>query len=276
MSNAKIGRTAIGANLRGGHLVVTVGEAQAYGGVIKGSLTLANFDAGVDVKSQLQFTDVDLESCLGQLFGLHRLEGKGNISFAVEGSGDSVLAVTRTLNGTASLVGEKGALAGLNVEQLLRRLERRPLSGGGEFRTGRTPFDKIAVALKISQGTVTVEDVKIDGSAVRLALAGSASIPTRELDLKGTAALVSADKPEAPAFELPFIVQGSWDDPIMLPDPEALIRRSGAAAPLLNAVRDQRARDAARSVIERFTGVPAPAIPAAEQSAAPAGAQKPE
>jgi AsmA protein len=276
MSNAKLGRTAIGANLRGGHLVVTVGEAQAYGGVIKGSLTLANFDAGVDVKSQLQFTDVDLENCLSQLFGLHRLEGKGNIAFSVEGSGDSVLAVTRTLSGTASLTGSDGALAGLNVEQLLRRLERRPLSGGGEFRSGRTPFEKIAVTLKIRHGMVTVEDVKIEGSAVRLALAGSASIPTRELDLKGTAALVAAGKPEAAAFELPFIVQGSWDDPIMLPDPEALIRRSGAAAPLLNAVRDQRARDAARSVIERLTGAPAPALPAAEQSAAPAGAQKPE
>jgi AsmA protein len=261
--------------LRGGHLVVTIGEAQAYGGVIKGSLSLANFNAGVDVKSQLQFTDVDLESCLGQLFGLHRLEGKGNIAFAVEGSGDSVLGVTRSLNGTASLIGEKGAIAGLNVEQLLRRLERRPLSGGGEFRTGSTPFDKIAMTLKITQGMVTVEDVKIDGSAVRLALAGSASIPERELDLKGTASLVAADRPETAAFELPFIVQGSWDDPIMLPDPEALIRRSGAAAPLLNAVRDQRARDAARSVIERLTGVPVPALPAAEQSTAPAGAQKP-
>ena len=276
MANAKLGRTAIGANLRGGHLVVTVGEAQAYGGVIKGSLTLANFDGGVDVKSQLQFTDVDLESCLGQLFGLHRLEGSGNLAFAVEGSGDSVLAVTHTLSGTASLNGQNGALAGLNVEQLLRRLERRPLSGGGEFRSGRTPFEKIAMALKISRGTVTVEDVKIEGSAVRLALAGSASIPARELDLKGTAALVAASKPEAAAFELPFIVQGSWDDPIMLPDPEALIRRSGAAAPLLNAVRDRRARDAARSVIERLTGAPSGAIPAAEQSTAPAGAQRAE
>jgi len=275
MSNAKIGRTAVAANLHGGHLVVTVGEAQAYGGVIRGSLTLANSNAGVNVKSQLQFNDVDLESCLGQLFGLHRLEGKGNLSFAVEGSGDSVLGITRTLNGTASLIGEKGALAGLNVEQLLRRLERRPLSGGGEFRTGRTPFDKITVALKIAQGMVTVEDVKIDGSAVRLALAGSASIPERELDLKGTAVLVSTERVDAAAFELPFIVQGSWDDPIMLPDPEALIRRSGAAAPLLNAVRDQRARDAARSVIERFMGGQAPAIPAAEQSATPAAAPKP-
>ena len=275
MSNAKIGRTAIAANLHGGHLVVTVGEAQAYGGVIRGSLTLANFTSGVDVKSQLQFNGVDLESCLGQLFGLHRLEGKGNLSFAVEGEGNSVLGITRTLNGTANLVGEKGALAGLNVEQLLRRLERRPLSGGGEFRTGRTPFDKITMALKIDKGMATVEDVKIEGSAVRLALAGTASIPEREVDLKGTATLVSTERPNATAFELPFIVQGSWDDPIMLPDPEALIRRSGAAAPLLNAVRDQRARDAARSVIERFMGAQSPAIPAAEQSTVPAGAAKP-
>lgn len=271
MSSAKIGRTAIGANLRAGNLVVTVGEAQAYGGVIQGSLALAIYEAGVDVKSQLQFTDVDLESCLGQLFGLRRLEGKGNMSLAVEGTGESVLAVTRTLNGTAGLVGADGAVAGLNVEQLLRRLERRPLSGGGEFRSGRTPYDKITVGLKIDQGTVTVEDMKIEGAAVRLALAGSASIPERELDLKGTAVLVSTAKPGAAAFELPFIVQGSWDDPIMLPDPEALIRRSGAAAPLLDAVRDRRARDAVRSAIERMTGG---AIPAAEQSSAPA--QKPQ
>ncbi|OZA85816.1 MAG: hypothetical protein B7X76_05450, partial [Azorhizobium sp. 39-67-5] len=33
MASATIGRTAIGANLRAGHLTVTVGEAQAYGGV---------------------------------------------------------------------------------------------------------------------------------------------------------------------------------------------------------------------------------------------------
>jgi AsmA protein len=271
MSNAKIGRTAIAANLRGGHLVVTVGEAQAYGGVIKGSLALANLEQSVDVKSQLQFTDVDLESCLGQLFGLHRLEGKGDIALAVEGAGDSVLAVAQTLNGTASLTGANGALAGLNVEQLLRRLERRPLSGGGEFRSGRTPYDKITVALKIAQGTVTVDNVKMEGSAVILALAGSASIPARELDLKGTAALVTPPKPDVAPFELPFIVQGSWDDPIMLPDPEALIRRSGAAAPLLNAVRERRARDSVRSAIERLTG----GTPAAGQSV-PAASEKAE
>jgi AsmA protein len=272
-STAKVGRTAIAANLRNGHLVVTVGEAQAYGGLIKGSLALANSEKGVDVKSQLQFSDVDLDSCLGQLFGLRRLEGKGNISLNAEGMGDSVLAVTRSLNGDATVTGTQGALVGINIEQLLRRLERRPLSGGGEFRSGRTPYDTLTVSLKITQGMVTVDDMKIEGDAVRLALAGSASIPERELDLKGTAALTTPARPDAAAFELPFVVQGSWDDPIMLPDPEALIRRSGAAAPLLNAVRERSARGAVRSVIDRLTGNPAAAgstIPAAEQPPAAA------
>jgi AsmA protein len=104
---------------------------------------------------------------------------------------------------------------------------------------------------------------------VNLALAGSASIPQRELDLKGTAALVAASPAGASPFSLPFIVQGSWDDPIMLPDPEALLRRSDAAAPLLDAIRDQRAREKIRSAIERLTGAPrADATPAADQPAA--------
>jgi AsmA protein len=274
ISTAKLGRTAIGANLRAGHLVVTVGEAQAYGGVIKGSVTMgatAKAEAGVDLRSQLQFTDVDLDSALGQLFGLHRLEGKGNMSLSVEGSGDSVMGVTRTLTGNATLTGQDGAVLGFDVEQLLRRLERRPLSGGGEFRSGTTPFDKMTVALKIVNGTANVEDMKIVGAAVTIGLTGSASIPKREFDLNGSAALVAAARPGVKPFDLPFVVQGSWDDPIILPDAEALIRRSGAAAPLLNAARErERGNSVVRSVIERLTGgsLPGASPPAQPQPAA--------
>jgi AsmA protein len=272
VADAKIGRTAIGANLRAGHLVVTIGEAQAYGGVIKGSVTLASIEAGVDVKCQIQLHEVDLESALGQLFGLHRIEGKGTISFTADGTGDSVLSITRTLTGTASLIGAHGALVGLNIEQLLRRLERRPLSGSGDFRNGRTPFDKLVVTAKIVQGNAKVEEMSIIGPTVKLNLTGSASIPARDLDLSGTAALVVASRAGAPPFERPFIVQGSWDDPIMLPDAEALIRRSGAAAPLFNA-RERSARDAVRSVLERLTGTAPPAAPPAAQPPLPASEQ---
>ena len=62
-------------------------------------------------------------------------------------------------------------------------------------------------------------------------------MPTREYDLKGVASLTSAAN-GAPGFELPFVVQGPWDDPLIFPDPESLIRRSPASAPLLDAVKD--------------------------------------
>ena len=268
VGSAKFGRTGVAANLRSGRLTVAIGEAQAFGGSLKGALVLAKDGEDANIKSQLQFTDVDLEACLGELFGLKRLEGKGNLTFSLEASGDSVLALTRTLSGAATLTAKQGAITGFNVEQLLKRLEQRPLSIAGDFRRGRTPFDRLDVALRIAGGTAQVEDVKLEGGAIRLTVSGSASIPMRDLDLKGTASLVSASAESAPSFELPFVVQGRWDDPIMLPDAQSLIRRSGAAAPLLDAVRDRKTRDTVRTMIEKLNRDEAPPAAAPAEPAA--------
>ena len=268
VGSARFGRTGVAANLRSGRLTVAIGEAQAFGGSLKGALVLAKDGEDANIKSQLQFTDVDLEACLGELFGLKRLEGKGNLTFSLEASGDSVLALTRTLSGAATLTAKQGAITGFNVEQLLKRLEQRPLSIAGDFRRGRTPFERLDVALRIAGGTAQVEDVKLEGGAIRLAVSGSASIPMRDLDLKGTASLVSASAESAPSFEQPFVVQGRWDDPIMLPDAQSLIRRSGAAAPLLDAVRDRKTRDTVRTMIEKLNRDEAPPAAAPAEPAA--------
>jgi AsmA protein len=274
--NARLGRTAVAAHLRGGNLTLAIGESQAFGGVVKGTFGLGRSHGGVDMRAQLQFTNIDFAQSLGEMFGIRKLEGKGNLSFAIESSGASVYHLTKALNGTATLSSRKGAIAGFDVEQLLRRIERRPLSGGGEFRTGRTPYETLTVNLKIVQGVASVDDVRMEGSTVGLALTGSASIPERELDLRGTASLWSngtaAANAAVPAFELPFMVQGPWDDPIMLPDPQSRMQRSGAAAPLLDAVRNLGPRDAVRSAIERLTGA-APAQPAPPTGSSPAPAE---
>jgi AsmA protein len=258
----KLGRTAFGANLRAGALALSIGEAQMYGGIAKGSFGIARSDTVADVKAQFQFTDVDLQACASELFGINKLSGRGNLSVSLVASGTSPFGLASSLDGTATLTGRDGAIAGFNVEQLLKRLERRPLSGGGNFRSGSTPYDTLNVAVKFNDGIATAEDVRLEGPATRLTLTGTASVPTREYDLKGVASLTSA--PNAPpGFDLPFVVQGPWDDPLVFPDPESLIRRSPGAAPLLDAVRDRKTRDAVRSVIERITGGARPAAPAA-------------
>jgi AsmA protein len=254
IANARLGRTAVAMNMSGGKLDVTIGESQAFGGTAKGSFGLGSTHDGVEVASDVQFDDVDLANCLGQIFGLRKLQGQGTLALDVTGSGDSVWALTHTLTGTASLTAHDGALTGINVEQLLRRLDKRPLSGNGDFRSGRTPFDKMALSLKIDQGTVSVQDLHITGPGVKLTLAGQASVPTRDLDLQGTATLVSSAS--ADEFDLPFVVQGPWDNPIMLPDASSLIRRSAAAAPLLEAVKRHSAGEAVRSVIDQLFAAP--------------------
>jgi AsmA protein len=280
----KLGRTAFGANLRGGALALSVGEAQVYGGIAKGSFGIARSDAVADVKAQFQFTDVDLASCASELFGVTKLSGRGNLNVSLVATGSSPFGLAQSLDGTATLTGHDGALAGFNVEQLLKRLERRPLSGAGNFRSGSTPYDTLNVAVKFADGVATAEDIRLEGPASRVTLTGTASVPTREYDLKGVASLTSGSN-GGTGFELPFVVQGPWDDPLIFPDPESLIRRSQAAGPLLDAVKDRKTRDAVRSVIERFTGggvkpaaapedaVTAPAAPAAAPAAAEAGKQ---
>ena len=104
----------------------------------------------------------------------------------------------------------------------------------------------LSIQVKVAKGQATVEEVTLRSAGVQLEIAGAASIPGRELDLKGVATLIATSSSDRKSFELPFVVQGPWDDPLMLPDAQILIQRSGAAAPLLDALRGRNEREAAR------------------------------
>jgi len=261
----RLGRTAFGANLRGGALALSVGEAQVYGGVARGSFGVARSDTVADVKAQFQFLDVDLQACASELFGISRLSGRGNLNVSLVASGSSPFGLMQSLDGTATLTGHDGAISGFNVEQLLKRLERRPLSGAGSFRSGSTPYNNLTVSVKFAEGIATTEDIKMENPSTRVTLTGTASVPSREYDLKGTASLMANG---ASSFDLPFVVQGPWDDPLIFPEADSLIKRSTVTGPLLDALKDRNTRDAVRSVLERLTGGQKAASPDAAPAAA--------
>ena len=185
IGNTKLGRTAFGANLRNNALALSIGEAQMYGGIARGSFGIGRSDTIADVRAQFQFTDVDLQACMTELFGINKLSGRGNLNVSLVASGASPFAVASSLDGTALLTGHDGAIAGFNVEQLLKRLERRPLSGGGNFRQGSTPYDNLTVALKFADGIATAEDVRLEGPAAKLTMTGTASVPGARIRPQG-------------------------------------------------------------------------------------------
>lgn len=292
IGEAALQRMAASATLKGGKLSFTIGEAEAWGGLFRASAQISPLEsgAGANVRVDLSADDVALAKALGELFRLPRLEGTGSFRLSATGSGTSVMEIVQKLNGAFTLSGEDGALVGIDVGRILARLEKRPLSGGGDLRGGRTPFDSIVVDASIEDGVARLDRIDLASDKLRVALAGESSIALRALDFTGIAQLVrpasaeaakvaaakaavakadpaqatSAEATAAPltaegqaaaepastaasasqadvttaalttvAFELPFVVLGDWDRPIVLPDPQALIRRSGAARPLL-------------------------------------------
>jgi AsmA protein len=238
LGNVKLGRTAVAANLRRGNLTLAVGESQAFGGEASGTFGLAHSDDGTTVQVDMKLNDIDLQTGLGELMGVRKLEGKGTIVVNLESAGNSVHELTRGLDGSVILASKKGTLAGMSLEQLLKRFERTPLASRGDFRTGKTPYDTLAVDLKVVKGTAGIQEMRLDAPALRITLEGSASVPARDFDLKGIASLL-AGRDAAPAFELPFLITGPWDTPLVLPDTQALFNRAGAAAPLIDAVRNR-------------------------------------
>jgi AsmA protein len=238
LGNVKLGRTAVATNLRRGSLTVAIGESQTFGGEANGTFGLAQSDAGATVKAQIKLSNIDLQQGLGDLIGLRKLEGKGTLTVDLDSSGASVYELAQGLSGTASLDSRKGAVTGLNLEQLLKRVERSPLAVRGDFRSGKTPYDQLMAEVRIIKGAAGIEEARLDAPALRLALVGSASIPARDFDLKGVASLV-ATRDMAPAFELPFVITGPWDSPLVLPDTQTLFNRAGAPGSLIDAVRSR-------------------------------------
>jgi len=258
LNQAELGRTAIAANMRSGRLLVTVGESQAFGGVVTGTIAVAKSQSRAEFGSQMQFSNVDLEKCLGQLFSMNRLEGTGSLAFSVDSTGRTVQELAGNLNGTVQVAAKEGALNGWNVEQMMRRLQRSPLSAGGDYRSGRTPFEKLNIRFRIVQGLATIEDVVLEGPSVLLALTGTTSIPAREFNLSGTANLIGGAAPDAAGlFELPFTVRGQWGSPSIIPDTRTLIERSPAVRSLLDA-QDKKTRDEMQDAINRLTKSIAP------------------
>src|SRR5215510_13689263 len=124
LGNVKLGRTAVTTNLRRGNLTVAVGESQAFGGEANGTLGLAHSDSGATVKVQMKLNDIDLQAGLGELMGIRKLEGKGALIVDLAAAGNSVYELTQGLEGSVNLTSRKGTVAGLSLEQMLKRFER--------------------------------------------------------------------------------------------------------------------------------------------------------
>ncbi|MBY6243390.1 AsmA family protein [Methylosinus sp. Sm6] len=226
---------ALSLMLRGGRLEVALAEAQAYKGSVKGRVTLAaNASGAIELHANAQTQAVDAGALAWDLAARPDLGGNLDSSIVLDAAGESPAEMMRELDGRASLVLSEGEVGGIDLERALRRADKRPLSSALDIRSGHTLIDRAAATIKIAKGAAAIVDGEARGPGFSLAFAGSARIPERSLAIKAQAREAdAAGSPRDNGVQIAFDVVGGWDEPSFALDAAALIKRSGAAAPLL-------------------------------------------
>ena len=218
-----------------GKAELVVADATAFGGSIKARFNAEPAEAGYALRASTAFARVDSAAISNDLFRNQRVSGAatGEASFA--GEGVSFAQILSSLRGAAKVTLTNGDVTGLDLEQALRRLEKRPLSIASEMRSGRTAFSQAQIDLEITGGVAKVQTLEARSPGVDISVTGSASIARRLLDLTIKARQTGRDDNQ-PAPRLNMDLRGNWDDPNLIIDAQSLIRRSEAAAPLLRSL----------------------------------------
>jgi AsmA protein len=140
--------------------------------------------------------------------------GRGGARLAVEASGSSPAAAIAGLSGSASIEAADGAIVDVNLEEALRRSQRRPIDVARDMRLGGTAFDKLAVSFALYHGQARVERGEITSRGMAADLEGLVDLAAEKWDLRLSAVQTDAAGEESQnAAHLTLDIDGPWSAP---------------------------------------------------------------
>ncbi|HEX9168339.1 MAG TPA: AsmA-like C-terminal region-containing protein [Roseiarcus sp.] len=209
----KLAEVAASLILKDGKLSMSLIDAAAYGGRVNGEAALVCVGQDLKLRARGELTDADLGAALAD-FGRPTATGRGAARFSVETSGVSPAAAVAALTGTAALEAADGGIVGVNLEEALRRSQRRPIDVARDMRLGGTAFDKLAVSLTLDDGRAEVERGAMTSRGMSAGLEGLIDLVAQQWALRVNAVQTDADGEESQnAAHLMLDIDGPWSAP---------------------------------------------------------------
>ena len=196
--------------LKGGEFTLSLIEAGAYGGRLEGEARLSYPGEALVLRARAKLRDADIGAALADL-GVPVATGRGTVEVGLATSGTTAADAIAGLAGTASLAGQQGSILGVNLEEALRRSQRRPLDVSRAMRTGQTAFDRIGVSALIGGGVAHITRGNLAARGLTADLAGAIDLPRQTLDLRLDAMQTdSSGEISKDAARLTLDIAGAW------------------------------------------------------------------
>jgi AsmA protein len=206
----KLADAAADVMVKDGKLSMNLIDATAYGGRLDGEAALACLGQDLKLSARGELTDADLGAALAD-FGRPTATGRGAARFSVETSGVSPAAAVAALTGTAALEAADGGIIGVNLEEALRRSQRRPIDVARDMRLGGTAFDKLAISLSLDHGRAQVERGAMESRGVNAGVEGLIDLVAQQWALRVNAVQTDAAGEESQnAAHLTLDIDGPW------------------------------------------------------------------
>jgi AsmA protein len=204
---------AASAILKDGVLTLSLVDAAAYGGRLQGETRVACVGEDVNIHARARLSAADFGAAFSDL-GWLVPTGQGTLEFALETTGASPAAVVAGLGGSASLKLDQGAVTGFNLEEALRRSQRRSIDVARDMRIGGTAFDTFALEFAFGHGIAHVVNGELGAQGVAANLQGQVDLPAQSWDLHANAIQTdAAGQPSKDGARLSFDIVGPWTSP---------------------------------------------------------------
>ncbi|MCO5109043.1 MAG: AsmA family protein [Burkholderiaceae bacterium] len=246
----------------GGRIDIAPLRAAVFHGTLDASAALT--EAGRH-SLRMELSGVDAGLALRALSGRDALEGRGNLSLELAAEGRTLAALERSMDGTAALKLRDGAIKGVDLADVMRRVRQAIAAARGkdaavEQRAGggdRTAFSSLDASFVVRDGVARNDDLDLRSPLLRVGGSGQVDLPRRHLDYLARVSVVGtlsgqggAELAALRGVTVPVQISGPFD---------ALSYRVDVAALAIDAAK----RELARRLQEELSGKP------------PAGAARP-
>ncbi len=205
------GKTRILATIENARAVFGLKELQGYGGTVTGEF-IANNRSGLSVGGDMTAKGINMRSLLIDAAGINRFTTTGTAKLKFLGVGNSVDAIMKSLQGSASVRTGNGHISGFDLDKLMR-------SGNGTG--GTTVFDSLSASFAMKDGQMFNNDLAMSMPLAKATGQGRIGLGNQDIDYTFTPALLAGDNIKGLA--IPVRIHGPWSSPRFTPDLEKAI-----------------------------------------------------
>lgn len=198
--------------VKDGLAVFDISDASAFGGTIQAGLRFDRSSESRSVEMRLLASDID-GSALASAAGMKRLLpiGRGTVSVILKGPAETLTGMLERAGGSVSANFGPGAIAGLDLQEFLRRSKSGGFFPLSDMAKGNLPIDGLDLEATISNGVAKINRGSARMGERVLRISGIVPYMGQSLALTGT--LGGLDGQD----ETSFFVGGSWDEPFVTP-----------------------------------------------------------